>query len=199
MTKTTNEAFVYCWTNLETGRKYIGYHRGTYDDGYVSSSKYFNHEYKEAPSKFSRQIVANGTVADIRTLENKILESVNAACSDEYYNKHNGGSRFYPDEAARKKAGISNTGKKRSKEVCEKISTAMKGKKRKPFTEETKMKMSQSQILRGGNGPKQHTDETKLKMSVARKGKKQSSEHIEKRIAAGMKTVQMRGRLKNVN
>ena len=48
----------------------------------------------------------------------------------------------------------------------------MKGKKRKPFTEETKHKMSEGQRLRGGNGPKKHTDEAKLKMSIAQKGLK---------------------------
>ena len=28
------EAFVYSWVNRETGRQYIGYHKGSDDDGY---------------------------------------------------------------------------------------------------------------------------------------------------------------------
>lgn len=32
------EAFVYCWYNQDTKKKYIGYHKGNVDDGYVSSS-----------------------------------------------------------------------------------------------------------------------------------------------------------------
>ena len=32
------EAFVYCWYNVENNKKYIGYHKGHVEDGYVSSS-----------------------------------------------------------------------------------------------------------------------------------------------------------------
>ena len=59
--------------------------------------------------------------------------------------------------------------------------------------EETKQKMSQSSAWRGhtyttlGFTGKSHSQESKSKMSVARKGKAQSAEHIEKRTASRLK------------
>lgn len=33
------ESFVYCWTDHKRSKLYIGYHKGSPDDGYVCSSK----------------------------------------------------------------------------------------------------------------------------------------------------------------
>ena len=34
-----HEAFVYRWTNVTLGSIYVGYHKGSQDDGYICSSK----------------------------------------------------------------------------------------------------------------------------------------------------------------
>lgn len=60
-----------------------------------------------------------------------------------------------------------NKGKKHTKERCKNMSNALKGRKGKKLSEETKRKISKA--LKG----KKHTEETKRKMSKARKGKKQ--------------------------
>lgn len=131
--------FVYCWTDMKTDMIYVGRHRGTFDDGYVTSSKHFNKEYKQRPFDFSRQIIAEGTWDDILILERKILETVNAAANTIYYNKHNAGWNFYSrgavTEEHRKKLSIANKGKTSnrkgiivSEETKKRISLAKKGK-----------------------------------------------------------------------
>jgi hypothetical protein len=51
-------AYVYCWTDVKTKRLYIGKHKGSLDDGYICSSKYFLSEYKKRPEEFIRTIIA---------------------------------------------------------------------------------------------------------------------------------------------
>jgi hypothetical protein len=69
------EAFVYCWTDKATNKLYVGSHKGLTNDGYICSSKYMLEEYKNRPDDFSRQIIAEGNLKDIRKLETKILQS----------------------------------------------------------------------------------------------------------------------------
>ena len=78
-------------------------------------------------------------------------------------------------------------GYKFSEDAKKKMSLSHIGSKR---TEETKEKMSQSSAWRGhtyitsGFTGKSHSEEARAKMSNARKGRKQSPEHIAKRVAA---------------
>ena len=55
------EAFVYKWTHKETKRFYIGKHKGTIDDGYISSGKAFLDCYNVDPNNFERQILFFGS------------------------------------------------------------------------------------------------------------------------------------------
>jgi NUMOD3 motif len=88
------EAFVYEWTNLENGMKYIGSHKGNIDDGYISSSKFFNIKYKNNPQIFTRKILAKGNIMEMRELETKLLIERDAAKNDMFYNKHNQNGKF---------------------------------------------------------------------------------------------------------
>lgn len=90
----TYESFVYEWTNTDNDMKYIGSHKGTVDDGYISSSKYFLKDYRSNPSKFIRNIISFGNVEDMRELESRLLQEVNAASNPQYYNKHNQNGKF---------------------------------------------------------------------------------------------------------
>lgn len=87
------EAFVYEWKNKTNGKKYIGYHQGDENDGYVFSSK--DEELLEAIARgqMERTIVANGTTQDMITLERNMLLEADAANNPEYYNKTNGGGK----------------------------------------------------------------------------------------------------------
>ena len=86
----TNEAFLYCWTDHATNQLYIGWHKGTVDDGYICSSKYMKEQYNQRPDDFTREIVAFGTTKDITNLETLLLRSVDAKNDDQFYNRHNG-------------------------------------------------------------------------------------------------------------
>jgi hypothetical protein len=70
---TTGEAFVYMWVNLETGRKYIGYHVGTEDDGYIGSGVQFLQEFNKGKDGFTRTILAKGTPKEMYKLETMLL------------------------------------------------------------------------------------------------------------------------------
>lgn len=69
----------------------------------------------------------------------------------------------------------------RSEETRRKLSNVHKGKKRAPFSDDTRRKMSEAKKC--NNHPlyrKHHSEETKRKMSESRKGKKFSAEHKRK-------------------
>ena len=67
------EAFVYKWTNIETGKFYIGYHKGQDDDGYISSGKRFMASYKANPNKFVREILHRGDAKAMLLLETRLI------------------------------------------------------------------------------------------------------------------------------
>lgn len=82
--------FIYMWTNTVTGKKYIGSHYGTFDDGYISSSNYFNEFYNTEPHNFTRSILFQGlTREEALDQEQKILCEIDAASDSNYYNLHN--------------------------------------------------------------------------------------------------------------
>ena len=162
------EAFVYCWTDHKTGKLYVGSHKGTPDDGYVCSSKYMMEEYKKRPNDFTRQIIAEGTLEDIRKLEAVILKSVNARVNEQFYNKHDNDG-FYFDgwkkgqfsDEHRKNMSISaskrkrspehlaalHEGRRRSKNSPEHIEAVRKSRKGVPMSAEAIEKAKQSRLL----------------------------------------------------
>ena len=54
------ESFVYKWTNDVNGKVYIGKHKGTPDDGYISSGRAFLDSYHAHPLDFTREILWYG-------------------------------------------------------------------------------------------------------------------------------------------
>ena len=160
------EAFVYCWTNKKTNKLYVGSHKGSIDDGYICSSKIMLEEYKKRPEDFSRQIVAHGSLSDIRKLEAKILKSVNASVNEDFYNKHENDGFFFDGwkkgemtAEHRKKLAAAKRGKKLSESHRQNILNNRKGKKNSP---EHKAALVASRI-----GSK-HSEETKQKMKDAK-------------------------------
>ena len=116
----TPEAFVYCWSDKQTQMLYIGVHKGTPDDGYVCSSKVVLQEYKKRPFDFSRSIIATGSVSEMRLLESTMLQQVDAAKNNMYYNQHNNDGSFFCDSHSEQtKKKMSNTWKKRGVFNCD--------------------------------------------------------------------------------
>lgn len=154
-------AFVYKWTDNLTGMYYIGVRKGSIDDGYITSSDYFNPEYNKRPLDFTREILSyhqDYTLA--REEEIRLLEEVDACSNPLYYNQSNGVS-----------GGFHTTGKKASDETRKKMSEA--GKK-KTFTEEHKKNLSKSK--KGHT----HTIETIEKIRKTKTGQIHSEETKEK-------------------
>lgn len=85
----TGEAFLYMWIDQKTDRKYIGYHKGTLDDGYVCSSELMLLEYNQRPSDFVRTILAWGTADQMYELETILLLELGAAARGAFYNVSN--------------------------------------------------------------------------------------------------------------
>ena len=144
------EFFIYLWTDKLTDKKYIGSHKGTIDDGYVSSSKYFNEEYNMRAGDFEREVLLIGTDYEhIREIEYRILKRLNAATNEEFYNRHNGGRTFictgHSEETKKKLSKFSAKnflGKHHSKETKEKISNTKTGKKIGTYSDSHKENIS---------------------------------------------------------
>lgn len=121
-------AFVYCWTDHRDIKLYVGSHKGSIDDGYVCSSKYMMKEYQKRPQDFTRQIIAEGSVSDIRKLETKILQTVNARLNEDFYNKHSNDGLYFDGwqtdkftEEHRKNMSIAASKRKRTAEHIAKL------------------------------------------------------------------------------
>ena len=80
--------FIYEWTNTKDGKKYLGSHFGSIDDGYVGSGKRFNNAVnKYGIEQFSRSIVEYVIFEDAVLLrEQYYLDTRNCAKSKRYYN-----------------------------------------------------------------------------------------------------------------
>lgn len=84
-----DEAFVYLWQDArETPYKYyLGYHKGTPNDGYTHSSKVFESFSKDnIPNGVRRRILATGSTEEMMELENKLLNNRKDSKWDRYYN-----------------------------------------------------------------------------------------------------------------
>ena len=82
------EAFVYKWTKTD-GFWYIGFHKGSIDDGYISSGEYFLEDYNKNPDLWTREILATGTISEMYDYETELLQEFNAKDDSMSYNKHN--------------------------------------------------------------------------------------------------------------
>ncbi len=80
--------FVYIWRDCVRKMYYIGSHSGKMSDGYVSSSRWFNGEYRFRPTDFKRRIIkCFDTRADAQRYEMFLLSLI-PGCSFgvRYYN-----------------------------------------------------------------------------------------------------------------
>jgi NUMOD3 motif len=168
-----NEAFTYIWHNLTLSKKYIGYHKGTQDDGYIasSSSEEFWKDFNDPSMRWNREIIFEGTSTECLKFEQDLLSKIDFH-SGEYYNMARGSEVIFTAEVREKirqhhlgkPSGM--LGKKHSEETKRKVSLAHKGRK---LTEEWKQKLRK---------PKQNTENMKGPLSP---------EHI-----AAMKAAQAR-------
>jgi hypothetical protein len=166
------EAFVYIWKNLTNGCQYIGYHKGSKNDGYISSSssERFWQDFKNPDMQWDRQIIAEGTAAQCLKIEQNMLKTVNIN-SDLWYNNARGAEIIFTEEVKDKirqhhLGGSSGMkGKKHSNLTKNKIALTLKGRE---FTEEHLKKLRKpNKDASNKKGPK--SKEHKMAMKEAHK------------------------------
>jgi len=120
-------------------------------------------EYKERPNDFSRQIIAEGSVQDIRKLEAKILSSVKASTNDDFYNRHNNDGLFFEgwkkeniSENHRKNMSLSASKRKRTKEHIEKLHQGRRN---------SKNSKEHIEAIKASKVDYKHSEETRKKIS----------------------------------
>lgn len=198
------KAFLYKWTELSTGKWYIGSRTRKNchpADGYICSSKIVKPLIQESPDNWIREVLCISTPEYIIELESKILTSLDAKYDSMSFNLHNGDGKFTFSGAThsaktieklkntvvslekRRKNSISQTGKTFSETTKQKMRLAKLGKKRGPMSEETKQKLS----ISSSKPRKPHSDETKQKMSESRRKRTLISEETKQKISNSMK------------
>ncbi len=80
--------FIYIWTNIANGKKYIGSHKGNETDGYIGSGTAFREAYnKYGPENFKREILEYvETESEILLRENFYLKKHNVKNDRSFYN-----------------------------------------------------------------------------------------------------------------
>jgi hypothetical protein len=139
--------FIYEWTDVKTGLKYIGKHKGTLDDGYICSSLILLEEYKKRPSDFVRQILwysDHTSDSELCSIEYKYLSEIKKdeflfEQNQKYYNQSNNGNDPYTNSLL--KYGAENL--KILKSQSMKNNKHGTGNKSKPKSEEHKRNISE--------------------------------------------------------
>ena len=197
-------AFLYKWTELSTGKWYIGSRtrKNCHPlDGYICSSKIVKPLIQENPNNWNREILCIGTPEYIVDLESKILVAFDAKYNSMSFNLHNGDGKFTFSGAThssetkeklkkvvvslekRRRLSSSRIGTKLSDLTKQKMSLSKLGKKRTPMSEDTKQKLS----IANSKPRKPHSVETRQKMSDSRKKRPTISEETKQKISKSMK------------
>jgi hypothetical protein len=147
-------------------------------------------EYNKRPEDFSRQIVAEGSFDDVRNLEAKILQSVNAALDEQFYNRHNCDNKFYLKEHTEE------TKRKIASKHVGRIRLDLSERNKKGLSEESVKKMVSTRKANGSydreRNPmlgRKHSEDSKNKMSLNRIGKNRSpkSEETKQKMSEARK------------
>ena len=103
--------YVYEWTNMRNGMKYIGSHYGSVEDSYKGSGKNFMIAYAADPAAFSMQVleyVVHNDKKLVLAIEEKWLRSIpNIKDNANYYNLNNeavGGFGYITEQHIKKRA-----------------------------------------------------------------------------------------------
>ena len=190
-------AYLYRWTQKSTGMWYEGSRteRGCHpEDGYICSSKKVKPMITENLEDWTREILVIGEPSYIRKLEELRLNDLDAKTDPMSYNEDNADGKFSTTGKAPWNKGIKRPRGTPSwnKGISNPTHSArMKGRtapnKGVPMSEEQKAKLSAARKGKPSNNkgkPSPCKGKPNLKISERLKGRKQSPEHIAKRVAA---------------
>lgn len=68
--------FVYIWRHSPSYKFYVGSHKGTTTDGYITSSDIINESIKRDRDDWVREIIAQGNEQEMRDLETELLKEL---------------------------------------------------------------------------------------------------------------------------
>lgn len=107
------EAFTYIWKNLTNKKKYVGYHKGREDDGYICSSHNddFWTDFNNPENKWEREIVFRGLAKDAFEYEQKLLEGLKDNIH-EFYNRGRQSTWIFTEDVLAKMRGRDTNGNK---------------------------------------------------------------------------------------
>ena len=164
------EGFIYIWFDKKRRMYYIGCHWGTYDDGYICSSKWMRDAYRYRKQDFRRRIIQRNIPKDLLLeVEYRWLQLINDKdIGIKYYNlskKHFG--HWHIDNQSRKsvRQKLSEASKKLHQDPVYKEKFIEGRKKLPPRSEEAIRKTALK------NTGKKRTEETKRKIGDAHRGK----------------------------
>lgn len=131
--------FVYLWICLIDGKKYIGLHEGSIEDGYIGSGLYFKRAVERHGIENFKRIILYYEYESVQNLYQKefdIINLHNAVFSEEYYNLTNyspkcavkGKRKRIVTEETKEKIRKARKGSKASQETKDKMSKMRKGK-----------------------------------------------------------------------
>ena len=166
-------AYIYKWTNLITGKWYIGSRtkEGSHpDDGYICSSKIVEPLVLNNPSEWSREILITGEPNTIIVKESEILTELDAKNDPMSYNMHNGDGSFSTagielTDAWKQKISQANRGKKRN------------AKQKENYKKANSLKAKDPAYLKKLRKPKPPGHGEKVSASL--KGRKKTIEHCQ--------------------
>lgn len=170
---------VYVHTNKINGKMYVGQtcqkpnERWKNGNGYIGCTAFNRAIKKYSWDNFDHEIVASGlTLDEANHFEELLIEKLDTMNPDNGYNLKSGGENNRCSEETKKKMSEAQKDRKISDEAKRKMSEAKKGKKRKPYTKETRQKLSEANKGRvSPNKGKHYSDELKKKISESNKGK----------------------------
>lgn len=184
--------FVYIWYDRKHKRYYIGSHWGTETDGYICSSRWMRKSYKRRPYDFKRKTIKK--INDRKQLlleEHKYLSLIaDHELGKKYYNLTNHlnghwaidvdsiltvGEKISKSHKNNPNWGHWSKGKTLTEEHKQKLREANK----KQFENEEQRQIRRKKSLELWNNPEYRKTNTENK-----KGKKQTKEQIDKRIAS---------------
>lgn len=201
---------IYLITNLANGKQYVGQTtkglRRRWQAHCNTAKRGFDYPLSLAIQKHGQQsfrlteLAYAASLDELNILETLYIAGLNTI-SPYGYNLDSGGKNFVRHPSTGRKISASRKGKKigplppRSPEHCRNIGLAKKGKpswnKGKAWSSETRAKMSEA---RKGKHGHPHTEEFKTNLRERNKGnaymlgRKQTLEHVRKRIESGQRT-----------
>lgn len=152
------QAYVYRWTELSTGKWYIGSRtaKGCHpNDGYICTSKVVKPLILANPNNWKRTIIYLGASKNALNFEMQMLVGLNAAKREDSYNQHNQDGKFtrlgvIESSEIRQKKSKARHGDKNPSYGKRRILSPNYGRKYPPKSEETRRKLSEA--LKGKTG-----------------------------------------------